>query len=369
MFRNRERTVLRGLFLIVLFYAVVEHFGAVRNILLTCYKAVSPLLYGIVIAFVVNLIVVKVEKYMTKGIFENQAVKRAASMVIAFLILIGAITIVCFSLIPEIVESVRQITERVPKDLDTLLVFLETHFDISGDIADAVRNIQVDEDLVDSVLGLIENQSVLKVLKASKNMVGTVFSVIAKIFIGLFFAFYILAKKEAIGAYIHKLIKTYLPERIGSGLEHFGTIVYDAYAGFISGQCLNGVILGCMVMFTMGIMRLPYPVLMGSIIAVTALIPVVGAVFGATVGAVLLVMDSPVKALTFLILFLVLKQIDNRLIYPNIVGNAIGIPSILIFATIIIGGELGGVIGMFLGIPFTAVIYTLVDQDMEKRGH
>ncbi|MDE5863687.1 MAG: AI-2E family transporter, partial [Lachnospiraceae bacterium] len=84
-------------------------------------------------------------------------------------------------------------------------------------------------------------------------------------------------------------------------------------------------------------------------------------------GALLLVMDSPIKAFTFLVLFLILQQIDNRMIYPYVVGNAIGIPSILIFVAIVIGGEFGGVIGMFLGIPFTAVLYTLVEQDMEKR--
>ena len=151
------------------------------------------------------------------------------------------------------------------------------------------------------------------------------------------------------------------------GIENFGHITYETYANFISGQCLDAVILGCLITICMGIMGLPYPVLIGVIVAVTALIPVVGAFFGGTVGAVLLVMESPVKALTFLILFLILQQIDNRLIYPHIVGNAIGIPSILIFAAIVIGGEFGGVIGMFLGIPFTAVLYALLEQDINKR--
>ena len=117
----------------------------------------------------------------------------------------------------------------------------------------------------------------------------------------------------------------------------------------------------------MGVAGMPYPVLIGVIVAVTALVPVVGAFFGGAVGAILLVMESPVQALTFIVMFLILQQVDNRLIYPHVVGNAIGIPSILIFAAIIIGGEFNGVIGMFLGIPFTAVIYTLIEMDMERR--
>lgn len=367
MIRNREKTFLKGLFLIVLFYAVVEHFTAVKGILLAGYNAISPLIYGIVIAFVLNLIVVKLEKYMTKGIFENQSIKRTTSIIISLLILTGVITIVCFNMIPGIVESAKQIAGKVPQAVQSILSFLEKYFGISEDLVNTLQNIKIDEDLVDNMFGLMENQSVMEAIKASGNAVGNVFSVFAKLFIGLFFAFYVLAKKESIRIYIHRLVETYLPEHLAKGLENFGYITYETYANFISGQCMDAVILGCLLTICMGIMGLPYPVLIGVVVAVTALIPVVGALFGGTVGVILLVMESPVKALTFLALFLILQQIDNRLIYPHIVGNAIGIPSILIFAAIVIGGKFGGVIGMFLGIPFTAVIYTILEQDIQRR--
>ena len=367
MIQDREKTFLKGLFSIVLFYVIVEHFSVVKNILVAGYDAISPLIYGVVIAFIVNLIVVRLEKHMTKGIFENQTIKRTTSIVVALLILIGAITLVCFNIIPGIVDSVKQIAEKVPEAVESLISFLEKYLGISEDLMATVQNIKIDEDLVNSMFGLIGNQSVIEAIKASGNVVGSILSVFGKFFIGLFFAFYILAKKEAIGAYAHKIMETYLPEKIAMGIENFGHITYETYANFISGQCVDAVILGCLLSICMGIMGLPYPVLIGVVVAVTALIPVVGAFFGGTVGVVLLIMDSPVKALTFLVLFLILQQIDNRLIYPQIVGNAIGIPSILIFVAIIIGGEFGGVIGMFLGIPFTAVIYTLVEQDIEKR--
>lgn len=367
MIRNREKYFLGGAFLIVLFYAVVEHFSAVKEIILACYDAISPLIYGIVIAFIVNLIVVKLEKYMTKGIFLNQTVKRTTSIILSFLILLGALTIICFSVIPGIVDSVKQIAEKLPQAVETGLEFLEKHVSISDDIIHMVQNFKFDADMVDNMFGLMKNESVMDAIKASGNVVGSIFSVFTKFFIGLFFAFYVLAKKESIEAYVHRLIKTYLPQNIGQGLENFGHITYETYANFISGQCMDAVILGCLISASMGIMGMPYPLLVGVVVAVTALIPVVGAFFGGAVGMVLLIMESPIKALTFLILFLILQQIDNRLIYPHIVGNAIGIPSILIFVAIILGGEFGGIIGMFLGIPFTAVIYTIVEQDIAKR--
>ena len=270
-------------------------------------------------------------------------------------------------MIPGIVDSVKQIAEKMPQAVETVIGFLEKNFGISEDMVDTVQNFKIDEDLVNSMFGLMENQSFIEAIKASGNALGSFFSVFVKFFIGLFFAFYILAKKESIGAWLHRFIETYLPEHIASNIEYVGHIIYETYASFISGQCLDAIILGSLLALCMGIMGLPYPVLIGVIVAVTALIPVVGAFFGGTIGAILIVMESPIKALTFLVLFLILQQIDNRLIYPHVVGNAIGIPSILIFAAIIIGGEFGGVIGMFLGIPFTAVLYTLVEQDMERR--
>lgn len=338
MFQERDKAFLKNAFLIILFYAAIEHLSVVKTIVIGCYNVISPLIYGIVIAFVINLLVVKLEKYMMKGIFANLSIRRTTSIVISLLILSGIITIVCFSVIPGIVDSVKQIAARMPHTIN-----------------------------VNDMFGLMENQSVMEAIKASGNVVGSVLSVFARFFIGLFFAFYILAKKEAIGEWLHRFIETYFPERIADGILNVGHIIYETYANFISGQCLDAVILGGLVAFCMGIMGLSYPVLIGVIVAVTALVPVVGAFFGGTVGAVLLVMDSPIKALTFLILFLILQQIDNRLIYPHVVGNAIGIPSILIFAAIIIGGKFGGVIGMFLGIPFTAVLYTLVEEDMKRR--
>lgn len=367
MIRNREKAFLKGLFLIVLFYVVVEHFALVKEMLSAAYNAISPLIYGIVIAFIVNLIVVQLEKHMTKGIFENHTIKRTTSIVTALFIVAGIIAVVCFNMIPGIIDSVKQIAEKVPQAIDRVFEFLQNNFGVSGEISNVVENFKLDEELVTNMFGLMENRSFIEAIKASGNVVGSVFSVFAKFFIGLFFAFYILAKKESIGAYIRKLMETYLPEKTAESILYFGSIIYETYANFISGQCLDAVILGCLLTVCMGIMGLPYPVLIGVIVAVTALIPVVGALFGGTVGAVLLVMDSPVKALTFLALFLILQQIDNRLIYPHIVGNAIGIPSILIFAAIVIGGEFGGVIGMFLGIPFTAVLYAIVEQDIEKR--
>ncbi len=208
MLEGKEKTIIRRIFLIVLFYLAVEHFSAVKNIIFAAYKVISPLLYGIVIAFVVNLLVVRLEKYMTKGIFRNKRIRRTTSMIVSFLILIGLITIVCFSVIPGISESVRQIAEKAPNALDSVWIFLEAHFGISGDIFDDIKqqNFKLNRDLIGNVLDLMENRSVMNAIKASGNMVGSIVSVFTKFFIGLFFSCYILAKKEEISSYYDRNI-------------------------------------------------------------------------------------------------------------------------------------------------------------------
>lgn len=366
MIRKREKTLLKGIFFIVLFYTIVQHVSVVKNVLMSCYDAISPLIYGVVIAFIVNLLVTKLETYMTGGIFKNQTVKRTTSIVASILILVGVITIVCFNMIPGIVDSVKQIAQKTPEAMNKGVVFLERNFGLPENLEQMTEDFEIDDTLINNMFGLFENTSFLNVVKAGGNVVGNVFSVLMKFFIGLFFAFYILAKKESIVAWLLKFIYTYFPEHTADKIEYVGKLVYNTYANFISGQCVDAIILGTLMAICMGIMGMPYPVLIGVIIAITAFIPVVGAFFGGAVGVILIVMDSPLQALMFLVLFLILQQIDNRLIYPHVVGSAIGLPSILIFAAIIIGGEVGGVLGMFLCIPFTAVISTLIEEDMEK---
>lgn len=366
MKHNRDNKILLIVFLIVLFYVSVEHFEIIKKIVTFLYEAISPLIYGVVIAFILNLIVVRLEKYMTHKIFSNQIFKRTISITGAFMILTGIIVIVCFNVIPGIMDSARQIMERMPHAVETGIAFLDHEFGISIKEFEFDK-LKLDADMIDNMFGLIENESFLEAIKASGNVVEGVISVITKLFIGIFFALYILAKKEEIMKAMKQLMHTYLPQKVENKILYFGSIIYDTYANFISGQCVDAMILGCLLGGVMGVMRLPYAVLISVVVAVTALVPVVGALVGGTIGFVLLLMVSPIKAITFLVIFLVLQQIDNRLIYPHIVGNAIGIPSILIFAAIIIGGEFHGVIGMFLGIPFTAVIYTIILDDMKKR--
>lgn len=359
-----QKEMLKGVFLIVLFVCFVWKYKVVFALLSAIYHVISPLIYGLVIAFLLNLIVRKLEKYMNGGIWNNKTLKRVCSIILSVVIAAGVITIVLVGLIPEIINSVKVLEEKLPLIIQNTATWIENNLHLSGNILSAMENFKIDTDLIDSVL---QNDAVMSVLKTSGNVIGSVVGFFGKFLIGIFFAFYVLMQKEELAEKVKRLFHVYLPEKIAEPLLVFCKKADEVYSGFISGQCVDAVILGFMVMVSMLIFGMPYPVLMGVIIAVTALVPVVGAFVGGGIGMFLIAIESPVQSIVFLILFLVLQQIDNKIIYPHVVGSAVGLPSIWIFAAIIVGGNISGVLGMFLGIPVAALVYTFLGENLRKK--
>ena len=146
--------------------------------------------------------------------------------------------------------------------------------------------------------------------------------------------------------------------RAEAALEVF-SLTYSTFSSFLTGQCVEAIILGCMFVVAMTLLRLPYALLVGVLVAFTALIPMFGAFIGCAIGVFLIFMVDPFKALIFIILFLVIQQIEGNLIYPHVVGNSVGLPSIWVLAAVSIGGSLMGVVGMLIFIPIVSVVYAL----------
>lgn len=361
---KNQKELLKEILGIVLIVCFVWKYEAVFDILGKCYQIISPLIYGCVIAFILNLIVRKLEKYMTKGIWKNQSLKRGVSITLSVVIAAGVITAMLVGLIPEIINSVKVLEEKLPVVIQDTAAWIEGTFHLSGSILKEMENFKIDPDMVDSIL---RNDTVVSVLKTGGNVIGGVIAFFGKFTMGLFFAFYVLMQKEELSKKIERLMRNYLPGKAAENILLFLRRADEVYSGFISGQCMDAVILGLMVTISMLIFQMPYPVLLGVIIAVTALVPVVGAFVGGGIGMFLIAIESPFQSVLFLILFLVLQQIDNKIIYPHIVGSAVGLPSIWIFAAIIVGGNISGVLGMFLGIPVAALIYTFLGEDLRKR--
>ncbi len=360
---KENRRFLWGLLGIVLLFFTIQNIDAVKTGLRTVLGLILPLLYGCVIAFVLNLIVRRLEPFLQFGPFRHQTLRRVISILLSLLLLTGALAAIIAGVVPEIRDSAALLMEKLPDTLDRLTDFC---VDTLG-MPEAWFTKTSDFDITAFFGTLLQDGTFMNVLKSGGSIVGGALSVVLDLLVGLCFSFYILMQKEKLSRNLTRLAKAYLKPKTNERLVRVVRSMNEIYGSFISGQCLDALILGTMVAVALALFRIKYSILIGIVVAFTALVPVVGAFIGGAVGAFLLLMVSPKDAVVFLVLFLVLQQVDNRLIYPHVVGSAVGLPAIWIFAAIVVGGNLGGIFGMILAIPLFALFYTLLAQDIRKR--
>ena len=185
--------------------------------------------------------------------------------------------------------------------------------------------------------------------------------------IAFIFSIYLILQKEKLGSHVKQTLYAILSEKHADLLVYVGRLSNKIFSSFLSGQCIEAVILGTMFFVTLSIFRLPYAVLIGVVIAITALIPIFGAFIGCAVGAYLIVMVDPMQALWFLIIFIILQQLEGNLIYPYVVGGSIGLPSLWVLFAVTVGASLFGVAGILLFIPLCSVLYSLFRDFIKNR--
>lgn len=204
-------------------------------------------------------------------------------------------------------------------------------------------------------------------INSTVSVVGTIFSGVMKLFLGLVFCFYMLINKETLLRQGKAVIFALLPKEKAHYTLAFLRLTARTFHNFIGGQCTEAVILGCMFAVSMTIFNFPYALLIGVLVGFTALIPIVGSFIGCGVGGFLIFMENPATAFWFVLLFLVLQQVEGNFIYPKVVGNSVGLPSMWVLIAVTVGGSLKGIVGMLIFIPVFSVIYTVWGKFIETR--
>lgn len=357
------RRFLWGILGIMLLFFTIQNFQAVTAGLSAVIGLGLPLLYGCAIAFLLNLIVRQLEKVMTFGPFRNQMFRRITAIILSLLILLGVVSVLIAGVVPEIRDSGALLVERLPGYMNGLIDFCINRLDMPASWFSEWQP----QDIIGVIQTLFQNGVIQKLIQSGGTLVGGALTGMLDWLVGLCFSFYLLMQKESMCRNLKRLSKAYLKPETHEKVVHVGKTMNEIYSGFISGQCLDAVILGCMVSVTLAVLRIPYALLIGIVIAFTALVPVVGAFLGGFLGVFLLMMVSVKQAVVFLVVFMILQQVDNRLIYPHVVGNAVGLPAVWIFVAIVIGANFGGIFGMIFAIPFFALIYSLLCQNLRKR--
>ena len=220
--------------------------------------------------------------------------------------------------------------------------------------------------MINEVIGFLNNWMNNPDSSAMAKLSGTLGNML-NLFIGLIFAIYVLAQKEKLKRQTKNLLQAYLKQPVSETVWKVGKLTSITFQKFISGQCLEACILGTMFFITMSIFQIPYALLISVLIAVTSLIPIWGAFIGCIIGCFLIAVVDPMRALGFLIMFLIIQQIEGNLIYPHVVGGSIGLPSIWVLAAVTVGGKLYGIVGMIFFIPICSVLYTLLKENVRYR--
>lgn len=355
-----KKEIKRYIFIAILAVAVcvvVQNFSLIQGFAEIAVSALKPLFIGCIMAYIFNIIMNFFEKhYFPKKdsgfIYKS---RRPVCLILSFAIAIALIALILNIIIPEIVSAIKLISAEIPplfvSTKDWALKKLEEYPDIYNELSSIeLDTASMAAKLTDGAFGLFS--SVI-------SFIGAVTATVTNILLGTIFAIYLLLRKDKLASDVRRFMKLYLSENAGRRINHFCSVAHQTFTGFFIGQFIEAIIIGSLTFIGASILRLPYAAMTGTIVGVTALIPIVGAFVGAGLSAFIICTESPKQALLFLVFLVILQQIETNAIYPKVVGSSIGLPGIWVLASVTLGGGICGIMGMILGVPLAATVYKL----------
>lgn len=353
---------------VFLVYLCIKHWQPVADFVFSLLGASVPLIIGGAIAFLLNILMCFFERcYFPKS--KKPIVlktRRPVCVIVALLVLLAIISLVIGLVVPELTRAVILLFEKLPGAIDEFLVWVDVHELMPEQLLDYLDTINW-QNVFNNMIGVLTS-GIGNVMNFVIGTVSSVFSWIVSIFIGVIFAIYLLLSKETLMAQSERVMRRFLKEKWCEKIEYVLKVFNDCFRRYIVGQSIEAVILGVLCMIGMWILRLPYATMIGALVAFTALIPVAGAYIGGAVGAIMVLTESPVKALIFVAFLVILQQIEGNLIYPRVVGSSMGLPGIWVLAAVTVGGGVAGILGMLLGVPIAAALYRMLRHDMRKQA-
>ena len=355
----------------IILYVILTHLSDISAIVGSLLSLISPLLIGGLVALILNTPMMAIEKLIYKiadkrGRKLRQRTCETISLGLTFVIALLIIYILCYSIFPQLGESVKAIYQKAqasfPKIIERLRG-LEKYGINTAPVIDWLGGLDTTElvkKLSEYAIQFADalTSSVSSIISGASSIISGVFTALTSVI----FAAYILSNKRKLLRQVKEMTYAYIKPKTADKIYEICSL-----SNFISGQCLEAVILGTMFFIFMNIFGFPYPLAISSLIAATAIIPYIGAFLGCFFGMLLMIIDDPIKALWFLLMFLIIQQIENNFIYPRVVGGSVGLPAIWTFTAVIIGGGVCGIVGMILFIPLFSVLYTLLRGNVHSR--
>ena len=356
----------------VLLFALVQNLSAVGAFLGWLFGLISPLILGLCIAFVLNVVMRTFEEKLLGGMGRSprpavRRLRRPLALILTLLAILIVIALILLVVIPGIGETVSTLIPTVQAWIERALPEIIAWLEENNISAEFIAELKVDwNNLFTTVFDVLKNGTG-SLFDFATTFTSSIFGGIANFFLGFILAIYILLQKEQIAAFLDRVMRAFLPDRVTAELEEIGRLSNSTFSNFLTGQLTEAVVLGGLCCIGMLIFRFPYAGVVSVLVAVSALIPVFGAFIGGGVSAFLILTVSPIKALLFIVFLVVLQQLENNLIYPRIVGKKVGLPGILVIVAVLVGSNIGGVLTILVSVPLCSVLYTLFRQLIDYR--
>ena len=363
LIKNRKLLMVALLLVVVLFWSrISEALSFLTGIL-------KPFILGGALAFILNLPL----SFLEKKVFRNlkgrgEKFKRPLSIFLSLVFVLLLILILLLTVVPEVISAFESIISSIPSlvtrveswNNDVLTPVLKNNPEL-------LKSLETNWDsLLSKSLSFLKD-GLSSLLSSTLVAANSLISSITSFVVALIFAIYVLGDKERLERQFRSLLKAYTSKETEEYVLHVFSVLHRSFSSFISGQCLEAVILGSIFILVLSILRFPYSVMIGVVVMFSALLPIVGAFIACIFGAFIILLSSPVKALYFVVIFLIIQQLENNLIYPRVVGSSVGLPALWVFFAVTLGGALFGVLGMLFFIPVFSAVFVLLKEDVGRR--
>lgn len=356
----------------VAFYMALKNLYWLPGLMGSVMNVIGPVLAGFAVAFILNVLMVQIETRLFSPINRRfrriwPKFRRGVSILLSLIIIIGLIALVLLFIIPELVRTITSLTNNIPTFFNRLQDYVTKYYKAHPEIAEYFRNVSVDWTSVSQALAGYGQ-------KLAENLVSSTVAITTNLFHGAIsciltfvISLNVLAQKEKLGVQAKKVMYSYLPRRYADPVYHVLHLTNRAFYNFIAGTCTEACILSTLCFIGMNLFRFPYALLISVFVFFMDFIPILGSFFSSVIGALLIVIVSPIQALWYVVFFNVLQQLEGNLIYPRVVGSRVGLPALWVLIAVTIGANTFGVLGMIVSVPLCSVLYTLLREDVNRR--
>ena len=362
--KRRAKWVIGVVAVCIVIYAGVQHLGTVGSVIRWMIGLTLPLILGLIIALILDVPLRSLERHFFPG-SQNPTVRklrRPLCILAALVIILGVIAGVMVLVVPELVKAVTVLGNSLMETVANLQQWGKENAVADTPLGEALLSIELNWAKIQETALSWLGGGVAGILGTTATVIGTVASRVITFVLALFFGIYMLGGKETLKRQTVRVLRAWLPEQASQVTFHVTDVFLNAFRRFVVGQTVEAMILGSLCALGMWILRIPYAPMVGALVGVTALIPMLGGLMGGIIGALMILPESFGKMILFLVFLIILQQLEEKLIYPRVVGSSMGLPALWVLGAITVGGSMGGIAGMLFSVPVASALRQLLRE-------